>query len=510
VAAPVEPVRPAEPVPADVYRGLGADARREFAGTVGAWVRDDTGGRQLYVLLQYARHGELGAVLPRRFEVEHMAALLDEHRAAEPGRNNQHTFETRLREWLASQEGERFHAAWTARGGADVEVMADTGYDPRPPEAAHYASLGAPERQRFYQDGDLWRIEPIRRARSLVNTPYTARDLVLDLGLALHNQRHRPAFAGLQILDAVRILDELAARDAGRPNGHYYEQQLIRWTGRREGAEFVRQWTALVAEAAGPAARIGGWLPDGVTPLGLAHAGEELRDRTVIRVDRVRVGKTETYRAHFAGGGHGVYKPGLFGGQRALKYSVPPDQVANREIAAYLLSELLGFHLVPPTVWWEGHRGPGSMALWIADTEAGRLTVEYSRLERERMAVLDYILGNMDRHIGNYLTMDGRPVAIDHGFTFPESDRQTMRSSFLEEFFNGDHPQLSGEVLARVNAVRPEDLAGILHAMGLTDAAVSGAVERLREVQTDGRITGHAWRGPITLGISGLIREAQR
>src|SRR5207244_12035689 len=116
--------------------------------------------------------------------------------------------------------------------------------------------------------------------------------------------------------------------------------------------------------ATAPGARIGGWLPDEVTAVGLARTGEELRERTVSRVDRVRVGKTETYRAHFADGGHGVYKPGLFGGQRALKYSVPPDQVANREIAAYLLSEMLGFDLVPPTVWWEGHRGLGSMALW--------------------------------------------------------------------------------------------------------------------------------------------------
>lgn len=38
--------------------------------------------------------------------------------------------------------------------------------------------------------------------------------------------------------------------------------------------------------------------------------------------------------------------------------------------------------------------------------------------EIQRMAVVDAILGNNDRHSGNYMSRNGLPLLIDHGFTF--------------------------------------------------------------------------------------------
>jgi hypothetical protein len=64
-------------------------------------------------------------------------------------------------------------------------------------------------------------------------------------------------------------------------------------------------------------------------------------------------------------------------------------------------------------------------------------------------------------------------------------------------------------VLAKVRAVRHEDLEIVLRAMGLSEQAVSGAVERLREIQVHGTITGGAWHGVIAAGTVIRARRAR-
>ena len=53
-------------------------------------------------------------------------------------------------------------------------------------------------------------------------------------------------------------------------------------------------------------------------------------------------------------------------GERPL-WDYPDGTLAGREVAAAVVSELGGWHLVPPTVLRDGPLGPGSVQLWIGD-----------------------------------------------------------------------------------------------------------------------------------------------
>jgi uncharacterized repeat protein (TIGR03843 family) len=118
--------------------------------------------------------------------------------------------------------------------------------------------------------------------------------------------------------------------------------------------------------------------------------------------------------------GLAVYKPRR--GERPL-WDFPRGTLCQREVAAYLLSEALGWSLVPPTVLRDGPHGVGSVQLFIdADHDAHLFTMqkEGSYDEAiERLAVFDVISNNADRKSGHCLKgSDGRLWAIDHGICF--------------------------------------------------------------------------------------------
>lgn len=118
--------------------------------------------------------------------------------------------------------------------------------------------------------------------------------------------------------------------------------------------------------------------------------------------------------------GLAVYKPRR--GERPL-WDFPRGTLCQREVAAYFLSELLGWQLVPPTVLRNGPYGIGSLQLFInADTEAHLLTIQeeggYER-QLERLAVFDVIANNADRKSGHCLKAENGDLwAIDHGICF--------------------------------------------------------------------------------------------
>jgi uncharacterized repeat protein (TIGR03843 family) len=114
-----------------------------------------------------------------------------------------------------------------------------------------------------------------------------------------------------------------------------------------------------------------------------------------------------------------VYKPRR--GEAPL-WDFPDGTLYKREFAAFLLSEALGWHLVPPTVIRDGPKGIGTMQLYIhhQDSEADyfALREQHSR-EVRMMAVFDLIANNTDRKAGHCLRgEDGRVWGIDHGLTF--------------------------------------------------------------------------------------------
>jgi uncharacterized repeat protein (TIGR03843 family) len=117
--------------------------------------------------------------------------------------------------------------------------------------------------------------------------------------------------------------------------------------------------------------------------------------------------------------GFAIYKPER--GERPL-WDFPPG-LYKREVAAYRLSEALGWGLVPPTILREGPHGIGSLQLFIdADFEQHYFTLlerPEHRAQLMRICLFDLVANNADRKGGHCLLGDDdRIYAIDNGLTF--------------------------------------------------------------------------------------------
>ena len=113
-----------------------------------------------------------------------------------------------------------------------------------------------------------------------------------------------------------------------------------------------------------------------------------------------------------------IYKPQS--GERPL-WDFPDGTLCYRETAAYVISEALGWQIVPPTVIREGNRGIGSVQLYINHNPE----ITYFNLDEsfapqlQRMAVFDAITNNADRKGGHCLLgSNGKIWGIDHGICF--------------------------------------------------------------------------------------------
>ena len=115
-----------------------------------------------------------------------------------------------------------------------------------------------------------------------------------------------------------------------------------------------------------------------------------------------------------------VYKPGR--GERPL-WDFPPG-LFRRELAAWHLSEALGWDVVPLTVRREeGPYGEGSLQRFVAaDFEQHYFTLRESAEHHERLkriCAFDLIANNADRKSGHCLLgEDGAIYAIDNGLCF--------------------------------------------------------------------------------------------
>jgi len=118
-----------------------------------------------------------------------------------------------------------------------------------------------------------------------------------------------------------------------------------------------------------------------------------------------------------------IYKP--VAGERPL-WDFPDGNLAQREYAAYLISEIGGFHLVPPTILRDGPFGIGMVQQWIDLDESIDLAQFYrtDNPELRKMALFDAIVNNTDRKIGHLLPVSvDRVYGCDHGVTFHEEDK---------------------------------------------------------------------------------------
>ncbi|WP_084958289.1 SCO1664 family protein [Thermoactinospora rubra] len=118
-----------------------------------------------------------------------------------------------------------------------------------------------------------------------------------------------------------------------------------------------------------------------------------------------------------------VYKP--VRGERPL-WDFPDGTLAAREVAAFEVSQAMGWRIVPPTVYRDGPFGPGMCQLWIeTEHEVDLMALVRSRNPAlRRMAVFDAVVNNADRKGGHLLPMpDGHVYGVDHGVCFAEEDK---------------------------------------------------------------------------------------
>ena len=115
-----------------------------------------------------------------------------------------------------------------------------------------------------------------------------------------------------------------------------------------------------------------------------------------------------------------IYKPAR--GERPLWDF--PRGLWKREVAAYELSEFLGWTVVPPTIARpDGPLGPGSLQYCVDalfdEHYFTLLEVPEHRRDLRRLAVFDAVVNNADRKSGHCLVdREGRIWGIDHGLCF--------------------------------------------------------------------------------------------
>jgi uncharacterized repeat protein (TIGR03843 family) len=119
-----------------------------------------------------------------------------------------------------------------------------------------------------------------------------------------------------------------------------------------------------------------------------------------------------------------VYKP--MRGEQPL-WDFPPASLAGREVAAYLVSEALGFGFVPLTILRDGPLGPGSLQQYIEhNPDLHYFTFKPADRQRLRpVALFDLLVNNADRK-GGHLLLQKRTrklFLIDHGLCFHVEDK---------------------------------------------------------------------------------------
>ena len=155
-----------------------------------------------------------------------------------------------------------------------------------------------------------------------------------------------------------------------------------------------------------------------------------------------------------------IYKP--IAGERPLWDF--PGGLYRREVAAYELSEALGWRLVPETVARDdAPLGPGSLQRFVdADFEQHYFTLledESHHRALKRMATFDVVANNADRKGGHcLLDSEGHVWGIDHGLCF---HTQPKLRTVIWDF--------AGERLDPADAQDLEGLAG----RGLPEALTS-------------------------------------
>lgn len=119
-----------------------------------------------------------------------------------------------------------------------------------------------------------------------------------------------------------------------------------------------------------------------------------------------------------------VYKP--IRGEQPL-WDFPTGSLCRREVAAFEVSELLGWDLVPPTIFRrKAPLGAGSLQFYI-EADPDYHYFKFNEQDRQRLrpvALFDLLINNADRKGGHILKdAEDHLWLIDHGICFHSEDK---------------------------------------------------------------------------------------
>ena len=201
-----------------------------------------------------------------------------------------------------------------------------------------------------------------------------------------------------------------------------------------------------------------------------------------------------------------VYKP--IAGEQPL-WDFPDGCLAHREVAAYLVSEVLGWDIVPRTWLRDGQFGEGMVQLWqetdpeqapvdlvpaddVPDSgwkevlqgqdDAGRIVslIHEDTAALRRMAVFDVLVNNADRKGDHVLAMaGGHRYGVDHGLTFHQEHKlRTVLWGWIGEELSAEELEGIDRVLEGLEGELGSQLAKLLTAEEIAAFAARCALLR--------------------------------
>ena len=205
-----------------------------------------------------------------------------------------------------------------------------------------------------------------------------------------------------------------------------------------------------------------------------------LTEGRVELLGRIMSGSNATFLAELSCGDDSawaVYKP--VAGERPLADF--DAGLHRRERAAYLLSEALGWGIVPPTVVRaDAPLGVGSLQ-WFIEGDLGEhyFTLYEDSPETHgalaRIALFDYVANNTDRKSGHVLRgADGHIWGIDHGLCFSAAFK--LRT-VIWDFAGEPIPEALLDDISPLATTVPADLAELLN-----DAEVAALQRRVQRM----------------------------
>lgn len=159
-----------------------------------------------------------------------------------------------------------------------------------------------------------------------------------------------------------------------------------------------------------------------------------------------------------------VYKP--IAGERPL-WDFPHGNLAQREVAAFKISQWGKFNCVPYTTLREGPFGLGAVQEWItSDDSIDIIELAQSQDERIRnLALFDVVVNNTDRKFGHILlNREGMILGCDHGVTFHQDFKlRTVIWQFAGKSLTSLELAQLHEVKNEIAKVHNEEIGQLLH-----------------------------------------------